>query len=58
MTNGEERQMLLALTTDETRIVLDVDPFNHPAWQSGSEKTLIDTSGQVARFKNKYGDLF
>ena len=32
---------------------LDVDPKTHPAWTGGGVK-LIDSEGQLARFKKKY----
>ena len=31
---------------------LDVDPLSHPAWTG--TRHLVDTGGQLARFKNRY----
>ena len=35
---------------------LDIDPSSHPAWTGGSQR-LVDTGGQVARFKKRFGDF-
>lgn len=33
----------------------DVDPLTHPAW-TGVHR-LVDTGGQLAKFKNRFGDF-
>jgi large subunit ribosomal protein L31 len=33
-------------------VKLDVDPKSHPAWTG--VRQLVDTGGQVAKFKNRY----
>ncbi len=35
---------------------LDIDPASHPAW-TGSGSKLLDSDGQVARFKKKFQNL-
>ena len=35
---------------------LDIDSKSHPAWTGGSQR-LVDTGGQVAKFKNRFKDL-
>lgn len=35
---------------------LDIDPKTHPAWTGGGQK-LVDKGGQVARFKQRFGDF-
>ena len=35
---------------------LDIDPISHPAW-TGSGSKLLDSDGQVARFKKKFQNL-
>ena len=32
---------------------LDIDPLTHPAWTGGTQR-LLDTGGQVARFKKRF----
>ena len=38
------------------QLKLEVDPKTHPAWTGGGVK-LVDTEGQVARFKRRYKGL-
>ncbi|MEQ8165083.1 MAG: 50S ribosomal protein L31 [Alphaproteobacteria bacterium] len=35
---------------------LDVDAKTHPAWTGGFQH-LVDTGGQLARFKNRFKDF-
>tara|TARA_B100001250_G_C19512456_1_gene662295 strand:+ start:535 stop:768 length:234 start_codon:yes stop_codon:yes gene_type:complete len=35
------------------KLKLEVDPKSHPAW-TGSGVKIVDSLGQVARFKKKY----
>ena len=37
-------------------LTLDVDPRSHPAWTGGGTR-LIDKGGQVAKFRNRFGDF-
>ena len=37
-------------------LTLDVDPSSHPAWTGGGTR-LIDKGGQVAKFRNRFGDF-
>ncbi len=52
-------------TTFETRstygkkgdvLKLDIDPSSHPAW-TGSGSKILDSDGQVARFKKRFQNL-
>ena len=52
-------------TTFETRstygkkgdvLKLDIDPTSHPAW-TGSGSKMLDSDGQVARFKKRFQNL-
>ena len=36
---------------------LETDPIDHPAWNPGKAKKLSE-KGRVAKFRNKYGDMF
>lgn len=33
---------------------LDIDSKSHPAWTGGGQR-LLDSGGQLSRFKNRYG---
>ena len=35
---------------------LDIDPVSHPAW-TGSGSKMLDSDGQVARFKKRFQNL-
>ena len=35
------------------KLKLEIDPKSHPAWTGGGVK-LVDTEGQLARFKKRY----
>ena len=37
-------------------LTLDIDPVSHPAWTGGAQH-LVDTGGQVARFKRRFQDF-
>ncbi len=37
-------------------LTLDVDPSSHPAWTGGGTR-LVDKGGQVAKFRNRFGDF-
>ena len=38
------------------RLKLEIDSKSHPAWTGGGVK-LVDSEGQLARFKKKYQDI-
>ena len=35
---------------------LDIDPLTHPAW-TGGQRQVLDSGGQVARFKKRFQDF-
>ena len=37
-------------------LTLDVDPSSHPAWTGGATR-IVDSGGQVAKFRNRFGDF-
>lgn len=37
-------------------LTLDVDPNTHPAWTGGATR-IVDTGGQVAKFKRRFSDF-
>lgn len=38
------------------QLKLDIDPHTHPAWTGGTQQ-LLDTGGQVAKFKKRFKDF-
>jgi large subunit ribosomal protein L31 len=38
------------------QLKLDIDPKTHPAWTGGTQH-LLDTGGQVAKFKKRFKDF-
>lgn len=38
------------------QLKLDIDPTTHPAWTGGAQQ-LLDTGGQVAKFKKRFKNL-
>jgi large subunit ribosomal protein L31 len=53
MTDGTEFKTRSTLNNKTLR--LDIDPKSHPAW-TGIQR-LIDTAGQLAKFKNRFSNL-
>ena len=37
-------------------LVLDIDPRSHPAWTGGPTR-LMDSGGQVAKFRKRFADV-
>ena len=38
-------------------IVLDLDPYNHPAWKDGKQAFVNTKDDQIAKFNKKFGDF-
>ena len=55
MTDGTEYQTRSTYGAEGDSLRLDVDPKTHPAWTG--EHRLIDTGGQVAKFKKRFGSF-
>ena len=55
MTDGSEYQTRSTYGAEGDSLRLDVDPKTHPAWTG--EHRLIDTGGQVAKFKKRFGSF-
>ncbi len=55
MTDGTEYQTRSTYGSEGDSLRLDVDPKTHPAWTG--EHRLIDTGGQVAKFKKRFGSF-
>lgn len=53
MTDGTEFTTRSTWGTAGDRMTLDIDPKSHPAWTGGAQR-LVDTGGQVAKFKKRF----
>lgn len=53
MTDGSTFQTRSTWGKEGDKISLDIDPLSHPAWTGGGHK-LIDTDGQLGRFKKRF----
>tara|TARA_Y100000590_G_scaffold461805_1_gene624258 strand:+ start:519 stop:746 length:228 start_codon:yes stop_codon:yes gene_type:complete len=53
MTDGSSFKTKSTWGKPGDKLKLEVDSKSHPAWVGGGVK-LVDTEGQVARFKKKY----
>lgn len=51
-TNGEKVKMM---STSKKDIILDVDPYSHPAWTG--VRSTIERGGQVEKFKKRFAGL-
>jgi large subunit ribosomal protein L31 len=55
MTDGTEFKTRSTYGELGDTLRLDIDPKTHPAW-TGKHR-LVDTAGQVAKFKKRYSDF-
>lgn len=55
MTDGTEYQTRSTYGSEGDTLRLDVDPKTHPAWTG--EHRLVDSGGQVAKFKKRFGSF-
>lgn len=55
MSDGSTFQTRSTYGKDGDTMRLDVDPLTHPAW-TGIHR-LIDSGGQLAKFKNRFKDF-
>ena len=53
MTDGSKYKTRSTWGKEGDKLKLEIDPKSHPAWTGGGVK-LIDSEGQLARFKKKY----
>lgn len=56
MTDGSSFETRSTYGKAGDTLQLDIDPSAHPAWTGGQQK-LMDTGGQVARFKARFGSF-
>jgi large subunit ribosomal protein L31 len=55
MTDGTEYKTRSTYGEAGATMRLDIDPKTHPAWTG--EHRLVDTAGQVAKFKRRFKGL-
>ena len=55
LTDGTEYKMRSTYGKAGVTLRLDIDPKVHPAWTG--EHRLVDTGGQVAKFKKRFKGL-
>lgn len=56
MTDGTTFRTRSTWGKEGDTLTLDIDPLSHPAWTGGSQR-LVDTGGQVAKFKRRFQDF-
>jgi len=55
MTDGSEFYTRSTYGAEGDELHLEIDPKSHPAWTGGPQR--VSRRGQVARFKQRYGDI-
>ncbi len=55
LTDGTEYKMRSTYGKAGDTLRLDIDPKSHPAWTG--EHSVVDTGGQVAKFKKRFKGL-
>ena len=53
MTDGTKFKTRSTWGNSGDTMTLDIDPKSHPAWTGGQQR-LVDTGGQVAKFKKRF----
>ncbi len=56
MTDGEEREMFTTWGKEGDTMRLEIDPKSHPVWTG--EERMLDSGGQVGKFKKRFEGLF
>ncbi len=56
MTDGTTYQTRSTWGKAGDTLVLDIDSKSHPAWTGGAAR-LVDSGGQVAKFKRRFAGL-
>ena len=54
MTDGSTFKTRSTYSKEGANLALEIDPKSHPAWTGGSAH-LVDRSGRVSRFNDKFG---
>ena len=56
-TDGGEFKTKSCYGKEGSVIVLDLDPYNHPAWKDGKQSFVNTKDDQIAKFNKKYGSF-
>lgn len=56
MTDGTKFETNSTYGKEGEKLQLDIDPNSHPAWKPGS-RSLIESSGQLAKFRSRFKDF-
>ena len=56
MTDGSSFKTRSTWGKEKDTLKLEIDPKSHPAW-TGSGSKMLDSDGQVARFKKRFQNL-
>ena len=56
-TDGGEFKTKSCYGKEGSIIVLDLDPYNHPAWKDGKQSFVNTKDDQIAKFNKKYGSF-
>jgi large subunit ribosomal protein L31 len=58
MTNGEEFETRSTYGKQGDKVKLDRDPLTHPAWTGSLTSGSTSKTSKMAKFNDKYGDIF
>jgi large subunit ribosomal protein L31 len=58
MTNGKEFETYSTYGKEGDKIRLDIDPLTHPAWTKSLTSGSVSKTSRLAKFNNKYGNIF
>ncbi|WP_168464162.1 50S ribosomal protein L31 [Wolbachia endosymbiont of Ctenocephalides felis wCfeT] len=58
MTDGQEFETLSTYGKEGDRVKLDRDPLTHPAWTGSLTSGATSKTSKLAKFNDKYGDIF
>ena len=56
MTDGTTYKTRSTWGKEGDTLTLEIDPLTHPAW-TGGQQHLVDTGGQLSRFKRRFKDF-
>ncbi|WP_375603668.1 50S ribosomal protein L31 [Wolbachia endosymbiont of Anurida maritima] len=58
MTDGQEFETRSTYGKEGDKIKLDRDPLVHPAWTGSLASGSASKTSKIAKFNDKYGDIF
>ncbi|WP_375316076.1 50S ribosomal protein L31 [Wolbachia endosymbiont (group A) of Colletes cunicularius] len=58
MTDGQEFETRSTYGKEGDKIKLDRDPLTHPAWTGSLTSGSANKTSKLAKFNDKYGDIF